>query len=150
MRLTKADIRARAATRTKDIEVPQWAAENEETPTVTIKAWGIRDADNIRKQIGEVLEGNFDKAADLAPQIAAVSIVDEDGNLMFGAEDGSGVEELCGFAAEGLVRVMNEALRFNKLGYLANDAEGEAERLELIAKAKTEQAPEEESEESPN
>lgn len=144
-RLTRADIVARAATKTKDIAVAEWAVGDEEAPTVTIKAWSIADRDEILQQLRHRLEGV--EVSTLAPQVCAVSLVDQNGQLMFGSEEG--VAELKAMSHEGLLRVMNAAYHFNGLGFFATDEEGQKLRDEANAKAE-EATKEDEAEVSPN
>jgi hypothetical protein len=117
-RLTKAQIEASDDLKVETVEVPEWGGE------VVIRAWSVDDSDRFAQLLQEGQETGFIK--NFRANVAAMSIVDEAGDLMFTPEE---VTKLGKKSPAAMNRVHLAALKLNGLQADAvEDEEAESEK----------------------
>jgi hypothetical protein len=96
--LSAASVRAKRDWKTKDITVPEWEGE------VRVRSLSLRDRlavqalSDVREQV---------------PQLLAMSLIDEEGNRLFGPDQ---LEDLAGKDSVPCLRLFDELVSFNGMG----------------------------------
>jgi hypothetical protein len=104
--LTRAEILARNGLRREVVAVPEWGGE------VIVQEFSAAQRDLFEAAVIEQGKGKKKTLANFRAKLAAASIVDEQGDLVFEVED---VELLGRQSARALQRVAEAAIRINAL-----------------------------------
>lgn len=112
--LAKEDILAVSDLKTQDVEVPEWGG------TVRVRMMSGTDRDAFESSMVTIdAEGKRKPdLKDMKAKLVALTLVDEAGNLMFGAAE---VGHLAAKSAAALERVFTVAARLNGIGAAAED-----------------------------
>src|SRR5437868_482410 len=109
--LKKSEILNAGKVKYHEFHVPEWD-DGEDEAWMRIKCWTIAEADSIAMVLQDLAMSQI--SDDWSRQICAISIVDENGNLMFGdGPDGPDYEALGKMSPAGMIRVRQEALAFS-------------------------------------
>jgi hypothetical protein len=113
--LDKAAILAASDLKTVDVDVPEWGG------TVRVRSMTGTDRDAFESSLVTIGEDGARKPdmTNFSAKLVAMTLVDPDGKLMFGADE---VAHLAGKSAAALQRVFEAAQKLNGMGNGADEA----------------------------